>query len=73
MACTTLQTCGSDNVSFYQLQRIPGYQTMCNNKNLWRQLQLMRAKQPRVMIEGSPVPFGQCYIKQNGVCGPKGP
>jgi len=46
---------------------------MCNNKNLWRQLQLMRAKQPRVMIEGSPVPFGQCYIKQNGVCGPKGP
>jgi len=49
----------------------------CNNKNPWRQLQLTRAKQPRVVqIEGRVArlqPSGRGYIGQNGVCGLKGP
>ena len=49
---------------------------LCNNKNPWRQLWLMREKQQRVMIEGGVArlqPSGRRYIGQNGFCGLKGP
>ena len=78
--CATLRTHGSDNVSCLSATKDtrPGRTALplCSNKNLWRQLWLTRAKQPRVMIESGVArlqPPGRRYIRQNGICGLKGP
>ena len=74
----------SDNVSFLSATkdtRIPDQEGQLYLRVVTRipgdsYVQLTRAKQPRVIIEGKVArlqPSGRCYIRLNGVCCLKGP